>query len=416
MQKIYRHFFLILMLLGSFVSSHAQHIKPGIWQGVLQRPDGQKIIFNFESATLKGKPVWYVINAGERLLVDDVTQKGDSIWIQMPFFASGFALKIEKNGNLKGLYIKNYGTRKEEIPFYALHNVSERYPLERPAAVDISGRWAVVFNSVNGKTQQAIGEFAQEPGGRITGTFLTPSGDYRYLEGSVNGDSLHLSGFDGGHAFVFTALLDDKDSIGRAAVYSGLKSSQNWTARRNDTVQLPDENTYTKLREGENRLNFRFRSTSGGWVSINDARYKNKVVIVQILGSWCPNCMDETAYLSDFYTRNKSKGVEIIGLAYERTGDFEASRKALVPFQKRYNVKYPFLVTGVAVSDEQRTEKTLPQLESIKAFPTSIVIDKKGVVRKIHSGFNGPGTGKHYEEFKKEFEAFIDGLLKEPGL
>ncbi len=414
MQQLYRSVLFLCILLAS-LQSHAQLIKPGIWQGVLERPDGQQIIFNFESATLKGKPVFYVINAGERLLVDAIRQKGDSLWIRMPFFASGFALQVQKDGNLKGVYIKNYGKRKEEIPFYALHGVSQRYSLNKPAAVDITGRWAVSFSSGNGKTQQAIGEFAQEPGGRITGTFLTPSGDYRYLEGAVNGDSLHLSGFDGGHAFVFTALLNDKDSIRQAAVYSGLSASQRWSAQRNDTVQLPDEYTYTRLREGEHRLNFRFRATSGEWVSINDARYKNKVVIVQILGSWCPNCMDETAYLSDFYARNKARGVEIIGLAYERTGDFEESRKALIPFQKRYNVKYPFLVTGVAVSDEQRTEKTLPQLESIKAFPTSIIIDKKGNVREIHSGFNGPGTGKHYEEFKKEFESFINGLLNEPS-
>ncbi|WP_018626835.1 peroxiredoxin family protein [Niabella aurantiaca] len=414
MRKTYLYLLFSFLVLAP-VAGRAQGIKPGIWQGVLQRPDGQHIIFNFESATLKGRPVLYVINAGERLLVDAIRQKGDSVWIQMPFFASGFALRVEKNGNLKGVYIKNYGTRKEEIPFYALQGVAERYPLTKPAAVDISGRWAVSFSSGNGKTLQAIGEFAQEAGGRITGTFLTPSGDYRYLEGSVSGDSLHLSGFDGGHAFVFTALLNDKDSIRDAAVYSGLRAPQSWTARRNDTAALPDENTYTKLREGESRLNFRFRSTSGEWISINDARYKNKVIIVQILGSWCPNCMDETAFLSEYYTRNKARGVEIIGLAYERTGDFEASRKALIPFQKRYNVKYPFLVTGVSVSDEQRTEKTLPQLESIRAFPTSIIIDKKGNVRKIHSGFNGPGTGKHYEEFKKEFESFIDGLLKEPS-
>ncbi|MBZ4189180.1 peroxiredoxin family protein [Niabella beijingensis] len=413
MQKIYRPLFFLLMLAAPALS-HAQRIKPGIWQGVLQRPDGRQIIFNFESATLKGKPVWYVINAGERLLVDAIKQKDDSLWVQMPFFASGFALKVEQDGNLKGVYIKNYGARKEEVPFYAVYGVKERYPLKQPAAVDISGRWSVTFGG-NGKSEQAIGEFVQEAGGRITGTFLTPTGDYRYLEGSVSGDSLHLSGFDGGHAFVFAALLNNKDSIRQAAVYSGLRAPLPWTAVRNDTAQLPDENTYTKLREGESRLNFRFRSTSGEWVSLNDARYKDKVVIVQILGSWCPNCMDETAYLSDYYTRNKAGGVEIIGLAYERTGDFEESRKALIPFQKRYDVKYPFLVTGVAVSDEQRTEKTLPQLESLKAFPTSIVIDKKGNVRKIHSGFNGPGTGKHYEEFKKEFEFFIDALLREPS-
>ena len=378
MQQLYRSVLFLCILLAS-LQSHAQLIKPGIWQGVLERPDGQQIIFNFESATLKGKPVLYVINAGERLLVDAIRQKGDSLWIRMPFFASGFALQVQKDGNLKGVYIKNYGKRKEEIPFYALHGVSQRYSFNKPAAVDITGRWAVSFSSGNGKTQQAIGEFAQEPGGRITGTFLTPSGDYRYLEGAVNGDSLHLSGFDGGHAFVFTALLNDKDSIRQAAVYSGLSASQRWSAQRNDTVQLPDEYTYTRLREGEHRLNFRFRATSGEWVSINDARYKNKVVIVQILGSWCPNCMDETAYLSDFYARNKARGVEIIGLAYERTGDFEESRKALIPFQKRYNVKYPFLVTGVAVSDEQRTEKTLPSWRASRHSLHPSLLIKKGM-------------------------------------
>ncbi|ANH83338.1 redoxin [Niabella ginsenosidivorans] len=413
MSKKFLFFILFPALLHPFAGS-AQRVQPGIWQGVLQRPDGQRIIFNFESAILKGKPVLYVINAGERLLVDDLKQKGDSLWIRMPFFSSGFTLRIERNGNLKGVYVKDYGARKEEMPFYAVQGVAGRYPIGKPAAVNISGRWAVTFGR-NGKIEQAIGEFAQEAGGRITGTFLTATGDYRYLEGAVNGDSLHLSGFDGGHAFVFTALLNNKDSIREAAVYSGLRPPLQWTAVRNDTAQLPDEYTYTKLRDGESRLNFRFRSTSGEWISINDARYKNKVVIIQILGSWCPNCMDETAFLSDYYTRNKARGVEIIGLAYERTGDFEASRKALIPFQKRYHVTYPFLVTGVSVSDEQRTEKTLPQLESIKAFPTSIVIDKKGNVRKIHSGFNGPGTGKHYEEFKTAFESLIDELLKEPS-
>ncbi|MBO9619853.1 MAG: TlpA family protein disulfide reductase [Niabella sp.] len=415
MLKKYLFSFCLMLGLASVTQAQPAHLKPGTWRGVLQRPDGHNIVFNFETATLKGKQVLYVLNAGERLLVDAIKQKGDSVWIQMPFFASGFALQLGKDGNLNGVYTKDYGVRKETIPFSATHGNTERYPLNQPPAVDISGRWAVSFGTAKGKTEQAIGEFVQEPNGRITGTFLTPTGDYRYLEGAVNGDSLHLSGFDGGHAFVFTALLQDKDSIRNAAMYSGLKGHMLWAAQKNDTAQLPDEYTYTKMREGATRLNFRFRSTSGKMVSLDDPAYKNKVVIIQILGSWCPNCMDETAFLSNYYDKNHSRGVEIIGLAYERTGDFETSRKALIPFQKRYQVHYPFLVTGVSVTDERRTEKTLPQLESIKAFPTSIIIDKKGEVRKIHSGFNGPGTGKHYEEFKKEFEALIDALLKEPS-
>jgi len=388
-------------------------LKPGTWRAVLQRPDGQQIVFNFETQFVKGKQLLYVLNAGERLLVDNIRRKNDSLWIQMPFFASGFAAKVKKDGNLEGLYIKNYGTRKQEIPFYAENGAKERYAVVAKPQHDITGRWAVNFGSKDDAESKAVGEFEQQTNGKITGTFLTPTGDYRYLEGAVSADTLKLSGFDGGHAILFTAKLNDNNSISEADIYSGLTGHEKWTAKKDANAQLPDEYTFTKLREGETKLNFRFPSTKGDVVSINDERYKNKVVIIQILGSWCPNCMDETAFLSDYYNRNHDKGVEVIGLAYERTSDFAESKAALIPFQERFKVQYPILITGVEVSDKQRTEKTLPQLESIKAFPTSIIIDKKGNIRKIHSGFNGPGTGEHYTEFKKEFEETMSELLRE---
>lgn len=123
--------------------------------------------------------------------------------------------------------------------------------------------------------------------------------------------------------------------------------------------------------------------------------------------------MDETRFLSEYYNRNKQKGVEVLALAYERTTDFETSKASLQRFQKRFNVQYPILITGVTVSDPFRLEKTLPQLDRIAAFPTTIFIDKRGVVRKIHSGFNGPGTGVHYEHFQKEFDETIETLLNE---
>jgi hypothetical protein len=123
--------------------------------------------------------------------------------------------------------------------------------------------------------------------------------------------------------------------------------------------------------------------------------------------------MDETKFLSDYYNKNHERGFEVIGLAYERTPDFKASQKALMPFEKRLNVQYPILITGVAVGDTNLTQKTLPQIKKIKAFPTSIFIDKKGYIRKIDSGFNGPATGEYYTKFKKEFEQFVEKLLAE---
>jgi hypothetical protein len=123
--------------------------------------------------------------------------------------------------------------------------------------------------------------------------------------------------------------------------------------------------------------------------------------------------MDETAFLSDYYRKNKQKGVEIIGLAYEYTTDFERSKKSIEKFKERFNVEYTLLNTGVTVGDSLRTEKTLPQLTQIKSFPSTIFLDKTGRVAKIRAGFEGPGTGVHYEELKKDFVETVDALLKQ---
>jgi len=144
-------------------------------------------------------------------------------------------------------------------------------------------------------------------------------------------------------------------------------------------------------------------------VSLNNPEFKNKVVVLQLFGSWCPNCMDETAYLSKFYERYKNKGVEVVALAYERTKDFEKSKANIEQVKKRFNANYPFLITGFTNAE---ASKSLPMLNKVMAFPTTIIIDKKGEVRKIHTGFNGPGTGKHYLAFTQEFEALIDGLVR----
>jgi len=175
---------------------------------------------------------------------------------------------------------------------------------------------------------------------------------------------------------------------------------------------VPYDESAMYLKPGEERLNFKFNDLEGNPVSINDERFKNKVVIVQLMGSWCPNCMDETVFLSEYYNKNRQRGIEIVSLAYEYSTDIERSKKSLRKFQQGFNVQYPMLITGVAVTDSLRTEKTLPQLTPIKAFPTSIIIDKKGKVRKIETSFNGPGTGEHYLDYKKEFEETINDLLK----
>jgi thiol-disulfide isomerase/thioredoxin len=228
----------------------------------------------------------------------------------------------------------------------------------------------------------------------------------------VNGDSLELSTFDGSHAFLFMARIHNGQQVSDGVFYSGATFAQPWIAVKNANASLPSTAAMF-MKNPDEKLNFSFLDLNKKPVSINDARFKNKVVIIQIMGSWCPNCMDETAFLSDYYKRNKQRGVEVIGLAYEYTTDFERSKKSIQKFKERFNIQYTLLNTGVTVSDSLRTEKTLPQLTPIKSFPSTIFLDKKGKVDRIHAGFEGPGTGEHYEVLKKEFEATVNRLLKE---
>ena len=174
---------------------------------------------------------------------------------------------------------------------------------------------------------------------------------------------------------------------------------------------LADPYSFSKLKEGYSSIDFTFPNPDNVPVSLSDPKYKGKVVIVTILGSWCPNCLDEAAFLAPWYIRNKDRGVEIIGLAFERKNDFEFAKRTLTRLKSRFDIRYELLFAGLAGTES--ASKALPALTGISAFPSSIFIDKKGNVRKVHSGFSGPATGKYYQEFQAEFNALVDELLAE---
>ena len=384
----------------------------GAWFGNLLREDGKQIRFHFDLKTENQKTVMYIINAAEKIRVDKIRFSADSVWIDMPVFESYFRAKRISEQRWEGSWTSAGSAQWSVMPFVAETQATVSAPALAPAVTDLSGKWAVTLTRPNGTTRPAIGDW-QQKGNVLRGTILAPSGDYRYLTGYVSGDELQLSTFDGSHAFLFTAKINSANQISGGMFYSGATGKEPWVAERNENASLPDA-AAVFMKEGEDRLRFRFRGLDKQWVSINDARFKNKVVVIQIMGSWCPNCMDETAFLSEYYRKNKQRGVEVIGLAYEYSTDFERSRSSLRKFKDRFQVQYPLLITGVTVSDTLRTEKTLPQLTPIKAFPTTIFIGKDGKVAKIKAGFKGPGAGAYHEELKKEFAATIDQLLKTP--
>jgi len=402
--------FILLVLFIANTSFAQSNLKAGIWRGVLTNSTGNELPFNFDVTNVNGKQLIAIHNGTERFKVTDVRQKGDSVFIRMPLFNSEFKLKNSAAG-LKGQWIKHYGDKDAAMNFHAEPGKAWRFfSKAAQPKYNVSGRWSAIFGEGASK-DTTVGEFMQV-GSRVTGTFLTTTGDDRFLEGTVAGNKLYLSTFDGGHAFLFTADITDNKTITNGKYYAGASSLDQWTAIKNANAKLPDAYSLTYLKPGYKKINFTFPDLNGKKVSLDDPRFKGKVVIVQMLGSWCPNCMDETSYLVNYYKKYHQKGVEIIGLAYERTTDFKKSVPTLTQLKSRFNVTYPLLITGYTPGKGD-PQKSLPMLADYKGFPTTIIIDKKGDVRKIHTGFSGPGTGKYYEEFTKEFEKLTDDLLAE---
>ncbi len=409
-------FLLFAFLLGTTVLSSCKDqpadLKQGTWRAVLKTESAAEIPFNFEVIDSAGKKRLEIINAAERFRVDEVTVKDDSVIIQMPLFDSEIRT-VMKGGKLYGSWIKHLADSSVSMNFVAQPATGWRFfSTSTRSRYDASGRWSATFVSEDGKdTTVAVGEFKQE-GAKLTGTFLTATGDYRYLEGTVSDNNLYLSCFDGTHAYLFTGKLTGNQTITNGKFYSGLRYIENWTAKKDDHALLPDAYALTELKKGYETIDFSFPNLEGKMVSLNDQKFRNKVVVVQFFGSWCPNCMDETAYLAPFHKKYQSRGVEVVGLAYERSTDPQKARKNIERLKNRFDVDYDLLVTGYS-NDKKEVARSLPMLNQFIAFPTAIILDKQGKVRRIHTGFSGPGTGEHYTNFVKEFESTIENLLKE---
>jgi thiol-disulfide isomerase/thioredoxin len=227
----------------------------------------------------------------------------------------------------------------------------------------------------------------------------------------MDGDSLKLSAFDGAHAFLFTGKV--ADSVINGTFYSGNHFKEPFIAKRNSIYELPSPDSLTFLNEGYEKLAFSFPDSSGNMISLEDERFKGKVVIVQIMGTWCPNCLDETKFLVEYTKKNFSEDLEIIGLAFEYAKTSEGAQKSIKRLVDRVGVPYPILLAQYGTEDKKLAQEKLPMLNHVLSYPTTIFIDKKGEVRKIHTGFNGPATGEKYVAFKQDFNTFVNTLLKE---
>ena len=373
---------------------------------------GKVLPFSF-SLDRASDSLWVVIihNGAEEIAVSDVVIGGDSISIRMPLFDSEFIGKIANDSLINGRWYNHLKGPDYSLPFRALAGAAHRFPIGSSTGL-VSGSWETHFSHGTPDAYNAIGVFNADAKGGLTGTFLTETGDYRYLEGGLHNDSLRLSCFDGSHAFLFEAALNGDSLIGR--FWSGSHWQEPWVATRNEEYKLRDPDSLTTLREGYDMIDFRFPDTEGKLVSSRDEQFRGRVLMVQVMGSWCPNCVDETRLLQEVYTKDHDRGLEIISIAFEKQADQERAIEGLKRFKTALDVHYPVLYGGLA-SKEVASAK-LPFLEHLMSYPTCVFIDRAGRVRRIRTGFYGPGTGPHYDHYKRNLDVFLEGMLNEhPG-
>ncbi|MEX1002316.1 MAG: TlpA disulfide reductase family protein [Crocinitomicaceae bacterium] len=413
--KIYYFFIFLLLLLSTSLFAAPKTLKKGVWYTELQLSDKDVLPFLFELKNTKGSLSFTIKNGEERILLSDIERKKDSLFVYFPAFDSEFRSKLHSNKHLSGYWINHEKKGNYRIPFWSKHEFKTKYPIEKTVA-QVSGRWEVTFDYQGDQPYPAIGLFesnviksytGQLLQNRITGTFLTETGDYRFLEGATIGDSLYLSAFDGAHAFLFKAQLREDTLWG--TFLSGNHYKCQWFGVRNSAFQLQSPDSLTSL-TSKSPLIFTLPSIDGGTYSYPNENLKGKVVLIQIMGTWCPNCLDESIYLKQLL-HEYSKELEIIAVSFETPKTIDEKIEKVSAYRKNLNLPYTFLIGGDAC--KPCATALFPMLSDITSFPTLLFIDKQGTIRKIHTGFNGPGTGNYYQEFVTSTQQFIEQLVKE---
>lgn len=425
-----------LLLLCSCISVPKQYqiIAPGIWRGIFILQDTRQILvtrsidkvvtrdvnpestqtiipFNFE-VIYKNDTTFYIelINGKERIRMDsirkgrDLKTGNDTMVISLLPYAAELRCVYENN-KINGEYVVldkvNYS-----IPFQASYG--QKYRFEKlPATTDknITGEWDAIFDKDSIGQFNAIGEF-QQNGNILSGTFRTETGDFRYLSGEISGNQLKLSTFDGAHAFLFTGEINNDEIHGQ--YYSGKHFTCRWEAKKSDHNHLIDADSVAKLVRNI-PLRFNLQNTEGDWVNLEQPEFKGKGKIIQITGTWCPNCRDETEFLTQYLSEHPATSVEFFSIAFERGSDRMKSLDRIWQYKKNMKIPYHVLLGGPVNKDS--SSALFPQLDGIKAYPTILFVNAQNQIVRVHTGFDGPATSK-YSDFKNYFEKSIEIISK----
>jgi len=383
----------------------------GLYRAVLRLPGGDAP-FGLEIAQEQQHYVLYLINGAERTRVSNVQVADGEITALFPGYENSLRATMRRDRLEGSVTLIKAGGKEQVIPFVATLGDTYRFHAEATTDnADVDGTWDATFTNDKGETSKAI-LLLEQHHDRVTGSAMTPTGDHRFLEGQMRGDELQLSTFAGGLAYLYKLKVGKSGAL-EGDYWQGLASHEKVAARRNDAATLEGAGKQTQLRDSRQPFAFTFPDVDGNPVSLTDARFRSKVVLVTLGGTWCPNCHDEAQFLVPFYGEHRDQGFEIVALMFERHGEFAKAARAVRRYREDLGIEFPTLVAGLSETDD--ASKALPMLSGVYGFPTAILVDRNGTVRSIHVGFAGPATGRHHDEHVKEFREEVERLLAEKG-
>lgn len=387
---------------------------PGRYRAWLETPGGElPFVLELESQGAERRA--FVINGDERVPASSVGLGEGRVRIGFAHYDAQIDAAIDPRGDrMQGVWTRT--TRSAEparLVFHAVQGDAPRFaPLPLGGASrrdDFAGRWSCAFAS---ESDPAIGLFEARGDDGITGTFLTPTGDKRFLEGRVDGAELRVSGFDGGQALLVHArLLEDGTMAGE--IWYRDAAHDTFTARRDDDARLPDPFSVTQWVDGVPLDRVEVRDLSGRTRTLADPEFAGAARVIEVFGTWCPNCGDSAALLAELDATYRDRGLSIVGIAFEISDDFPRSVRQVSAFRDRYGLGFPLLIGGVAGGDNVRD--ALPFLSAVRAYPTTIFLDADGRIHAVHAGFAGPATGDAHRETRALFTQHIETLLSSSG-
>jgi thiol-disulfide isomerase/thioredoxin len=352
---------------------------------------------------------FYLLRGNEKIKLDRLNrkhQKNDVIVLSMHIYNSELVLEAVENDVIKGYWLRKDKTPTQKIPLTMHYQKKTIFDDELKTPIyTLQGKWRWVFDPGTEKETKDLGLFTQN-GNSIQGSIATPTGDYGLIQGIHSDKSIKMATFDGGFAFIVEANFQDENTISGNLL--SLTSVRPFIAYRDESHGLPDATVATKALNSKS-VKISLPSVYGSIVTLDDVKYKNKPVILQIYGSWCPNCLDEVKFLSEWYNQHRHEGLEVLAIAFERARSPEMAKNNIFKSIDKYKIPYDFVVAGV--DNTVKPEDVLP-IKNFISFPTTIFLDRTHKIVKIHAGFSGPATGEEYDKFKKFFYETVESFKK----